>query len=93
MMAPKLEQLRSMSTSELDELYERTAPNVVIGLDFIRREIEWRAQADFSERTERMTKSMEEMTREIRDMTKKIQHLAIAAVVFSVASIAISLWL
>jgi hypothetical protein len=92
MMAPKLHALRSKTTEELEALYDQNTENVQLGLDFIRREVEWRKQAEFSERTERMTQSMESMTRQITEMTVTIRRLTFAAVIISCASLAISIW-
>lgn len=91
MLAPKLDALRSKSRADLEALYDRHTDNVVLGLDFIRREIEWRVQAEFAERTEQMTKNVEAMTAEIRDMTKSIQRLTLTAVIVAAASIVVSL--
>jgi hypothetical protein len=92
MMAPKLGTLKSKTVQELEALYDQNTDNVQLGLDFIRREIEWKKQAEFSERTERMTQSMESMTRQITDLTITIRRLTWAAVVISCASLLVSIW-
>jgi hypothetical protein len=92
MIAPKLGTLGAKSSEELEALYDQNTDNVQLGLDFLRREIEWRKQAEFSERTEKMTRNMESMTGQITNLTVTIRRLTWVAVFISCASLAVSVW-
>lgn len=83
MLAPKIKDLRSQSLADLEEMYDQNTSNVVLGLDFIRREIEWRYQSDSADR-------MERMTHDIARMTKTIKLLTIAAFMLTLGTLALT---
>ena len=90
MIAPKLANLRTKSIEDIEAIYDNNTDNVQIGLDFLRREIEWRYQAQSSARVEEMTQNMQKMTSQITELTITIKRLTLVAVLVSLASLAIS---
>ncbi len=73
MMAKKYDDLRSMTKSELVELYDGHTQNTVVGLDWIRREIERR--------------EAEEQTAELMRLSRRMDRLTIINVALAAASL------
>ena len=74
-MADGIQSLRSMTLEQLEMEYDRNAPHVQLGIDFYRREIEWRHQNKQAGRVEKLTEDMASLTHEMRDMTSDIRKM------------------
>jgi hypothetical protein len=83
-MADTISTQRSKSLAELEAEYDKNAPMVSPGLDFLRREIEWRHQSAQTDKIELLTTNMEQMT-------KTIKWLTLIAAISSIVSVVVSL--
>lgn len=77
-MAMSYSEISRLSKEELIELYDQTASNTVIGLEFLKQEI-WRRDAD------RLNANMEKMTSRIQCMTIVITILTAVNVLAVIA--------
>ena len=82
-----IEVWRQKSLSELENLYNEKTQTTLVGLDFIRREIEWRHQDAQQKKVEIATFQMEKLTKQMRDMTIFVIILTIVNIIVAIIPI------
>lgn len=87
MHASSLGKLEKLSLDELIKMYDQQAGSTVIGLNFLRQEIEWRHQREGAKNIEKMTEQMRDMTRDIKWMTVGVVVLTIINLAVAVISL------
>ena len=96
-MAQPIQELKSMTDEELHRLYDKTAPNVSLGLQFYRDEIAHRENAEQTQTivamTERMvafSEHMDEMTNTMVTLTKIVAVLTVVSAAGAIAAAVIA---
>ena len=84
-MAESIETLKALTLDELEARYNAAARETPIGVDFYRKEIEWRRQTEQAEKIEIMTFNIENMAASVDDTARRLLLMTralLAATVF-----------